>query len=640
MPSEENPTFEQFLNEWMNDILEKNPSPLLLGQMFARKLLVQSKELDPESMDILVLDGSGDGGIDVAYLARPDANEDETVQEAGDSWFLLQGKYGTSFVGKETVIQESDKFFNSFNMKANRTRLSEEARKLFDRLDNFVKKSDPKSDALVWLFGSDRALSEEEVVTLNEVRDKGRKLLGPLFNADSISVESIYNRQREEQPVSNDLIIPLNGNLVGASGKVEGDLLVGSVPLLNIYDFLKTYREKTGDLDMLYEKNVRKFLGTRRKVNRAIRETLNKTPNLFGLYNNGITIVASDFTNGTSNGSFKLSNPFVVNGCQTTKVLWEVFQQTIESGGSAETPEYNQWYERVKEGVVLTKVVKVGSAGEGALRDITRYTNSQTSVTEKDFIALDQGFQQWSSIMRDKYNIFLEIQRGGWDSQKARQKNNPNAKPYYVEYANAFDLIKVYSAGWLKEAGTAYGKNSPFAPTGYIFRRLTESESEKISVDDLYAAFRLKKKADEIGFGRGTQLSRRQTRYLFYLIVIHLLRSVLLFKGVTSNDKEVTKALLKMGENSDALKVLLETSLNLIDEYVNEGEGDTIFKEPGYRNGGNDLHSFLRSGQIGKSKEESPILMTLMSSYEIYMSRSIAGQRPIRETIWDAISSE
>ncbi|MEM0136465.1 MAG: AIPR family protein [Thermoplasmatales archaeon] len=641
MSTDEEPTFQQFLEEWMADILADDPPTLLLGQRFAKKVLVQTKELDPESMDLMVLDGSGDGGIDVAYLARADTVDEEDETERGDIWYLVQGKYGTSFSGKETIIAESNKFFDSFAMKGNRNRLSQDAKNFFVRLDNFYAKADPKKDALVWLIATDRTLNEDEMATLNEVREKGRKLLGSFFDADTISVESVYNRQKDEHSASKELVVSLSGNLVGTSGKVEGDLLVGSVPLLNIYEFLKAFRWKTGDLDMLYEKNVRKFLGTRRKVNKAIKNTLEKTPNLFGLYNNGITIVASDISIHDSM-SLLLTNPYIVNGCQTTKILWEVFQQTLESGGSVETEEYNKWLDKVKKGVVLTKVVKVGSAGETALSDITRYTNSQTSVSEKDFIALDQGFQNWASVMRDRYGIFLEIQRGGWDSQRAKQKNNPNVKPYYNKFANAFDLIKVYSAGWLREAGTAYGKNGPFAPSGYIFRRLTEPGNEKndqVSVEDLFAAFRLKNEADKIGFGRGAQYSRRQTRYLFYLVLIQLLKSVLVFKGVSSTKKDVTEAFLKVVDEPEALKGLVETALNLIDEYVSESEGDNIFKEPGYKNVGNDLHAFLRSGQIGKTKEESPILLSLLAEYERYMGRSGAEQRSIRETLWDCIQS-
>lgn len=642
MSTDEALDFNSFLHEWMSDLLLDNPSTLLLGQRFAKKVLVQAKDLDPDSLDMRVLDGSGDGGIDVAYIARGDeAEEEEDKMDRGDNWYLIQGKYGTSFAGNETIITESNKFFDSFAMKVNRTKLSEDAKNLFNTLDNFVKKADPKKDALTWIIATEETLSESEMSTLNEVREKGRKLLGGIFNAESISVESIFNKQQDEQSTSRELVIPLRGNLVGTSGKVEGDLLVGSVTLLHMYEFLKTFRSKTGDLDMLYEKNVRKFLGTRRKVNKAIRGTLENTPNLFGLYNNGITIVVSDLSKDSSN-ILLLTNPFVVNGCQTTKIIWEVFQQTLESGGSSENLEYKKWLDKVNEGVVLTKIVKVGTAGDSSLSDITRYTNSQTSVLEKDFIALDQGFQNWASLMRDRYNIFLEIQRGGWESQRAKQKNKPDSVPRFDEYVNAFDLIKIYSAGWLKEVGTAYGKNGPFAPSGYIFRRLTEpgnERNEQISVEDLYAAYRLKKEADKIGFGRGAQVSRRQTRYLFYFTVIQLLRSVLVFEGSQSTNREVTSAFIKVVDNPEALKGLLDAALSLIDEYVNHSEGDNIFKEPGYKNSGSDLHTFLRSGQLGKNKDESPILLSLLAEYERYMGRTIGGQLSIRETLWDCIKS-
>lgn len=642
MSTDEALDFNSFLHEWMSDLLLDKPSTLLLGQRFAKKVLVQAKDLDPDSLDMRVLDGSGDGGIDVAYIARGDeAEEEEDKMDRGDNWYLIQGKYGTSFAGNETIITESNKFFDSFAMKVNRTKLSEDAKNLFNTLDNFVKKADPKKDALTWIIATEETLNESEMSTLNEVREKGRKLLGGIFNAESISVESIFNKQQDEQSTSRELVIPLRGNLVGTSGKVEGDLLVGSVTLLHMYEFLKTFRSKTGDLDMLYEKNVRKFLGTRRKVNKAIRGTLENTPNLFGLYNNGITIVVSDLSKNSSN-ILLLTNPFVVNGCQTTKIIWEVFQQTLESGGSSENLEYKKWLDKVNEGVVLTKIVKVGTAGDSSLSDITRYTNSQTSVLEKDFIALDQGFQNWASLMRDRYNIFLEIQRGGWESQRAKQKNKPDSVPRFDEYVNAFDLIKIYSAGWLKEVGTAYGKNGPFAPSGYIFRRLTEpgnERNEQISVEDLYAAYRLKKEADKIGFGRGAQVSRRQTRYLFYFTVIQLLRSVLVFKGSQSTNREVTSAFIKVVDNPEALKGLLDAALSLIDEYVNHSEGDNIFKEPGYKNSGSDLHTFLRSGQLGKNKDESPILLSLLAEYERYMGRTIGGQLSIRETLWDCIKS-
>jgi len=69
--------------------------------------------------------------------------------------------------------------------------------------------------------------------------------------------------------------------------------------------------------------------------------------------------------------------------------------------------------------------------------------------------------------MAERYGVYLEIQRGGWDSRRALQKQHPDLRQF-SQMANAFDLLKVYGAGWLGEAGVAFGKNPPFLPNGAI----------------------------------------------------------------------------------------------------------------------------------------------------------------------------
>ena len=105
--------------------------------------------------------------------------------------------------------------------------------------------------------------------------------------------------------------------------------------------------------------------------------------------------------------------------------------------------------------------------------------------------------------MAEHYNVFLETQRGSWDAQCARQKQKPNSKPKFDTYANAFDLLKVYAAGWFGEAGTAWGKNGAFLPpSGAIFKRImdTISTNEPFGINDFYAAYQLQTAANAIKF--------------------------------------------------------------------------------------------------------------------------------------------
>src|SRR5690606_17049938 len=132
-------------------------------------------------------------------------------------------------------------------------------------------------------------------------------------------------------------------------------------------------------------------------------------------------------------------------------------------------------------------------------------------VREKDFLALSNDFRSWQAGMAERYDIYLEIQRGGWDSQRAFQNSNP-ASRQFQHHVNAADLIKVFGAGWLGEAGTAFGQNPPFLPEGTIFKRIVapaEDGQSPFGIEDLYAAYLLQEAADAYGFGRGGQVSRR-----------------------------------------------------------------------------------------------------------------------------------
>ena len=309
------------------------------------------------------------------------------------------------------------------------------------------------------MFAAEDALSNEQRRALEDVKAMGRSRLGSIFDVEAVSLETIFKRLQEEaSDGGGKLCVHLKSNLV-ESGPV---LLVGSTALTALFDFLKLYKKATQDLDQLYERNVRRFLGGRGKVNKAMQATLRKSPEQFGLFNNGITITVTNFI--PNDGGFDLIEPYVVNGCQTTRTIWEVCQQELEAGGTGTNDTLEAWKKRFLQGVVVTKIVKVGTHGEPLLQEITRYTNSQNAVKEKDFLTLTSDFRSWANQMEEEHNVFLEVQRGSWESRRALQKQRPEIKQF-THAANAFDLLKIYGAGWFGEAGNAYGRNAAFLPT-------------------------------------------------------------------------------------------------------------------------------------------------------------------------------
>lgn len=94
-----------------------------------------------------------------------------------------------------------------------------------------------------------------------------------------------------------------------------------------------------------------------------------------------------------------------MNGCQTTRTIWEVCQQRLEAGGTGTNSALEDWRERAGHGVVVTKVVKVGVDGEDLLQAITRYTNTQNAIRERDFLALTSDFKTWANQMAGRYGV-------------------------------------------------------------------------------------------------------------------------------------------------------------------------------------------------------------------------------------------
>lgn len=78
---------------------------------------------------------------------------------------------------------------------------------------------------------------------------------------------------------------------------------------------------ETGKLKPLFYDNVRDFLGLDEEVNKKINQTIvDKQFSMFQLLNNGITIIAED--NKGRGDKFSLVNSQVVNGCQTSNILF------------------------------------------------------------------------------------------------------------------------------------------------------------------------------------------------------------------------------------------------------------------------------------------------------------------------------
>lgn len=609
-------TFEEFEVQWLEEIETGSPSTTKKGHRFAQKILRDWLELDSDTAEIIYCDGAGDGGIDAAIFI-PRASE-EGVE--GDAWMLVQGKYGSAFNGTDTLFTEANKVFDTLEGK--RENLSSLAGQVVKRIQQFLSQLGPK-DRLEYVVATNRRLSRDEYDNLEAVKNIGQEKFGKHFHVEEVSIQTIYNKLAEIDGKGAVLKVPLK-TTIASSG---GNLHVGATKLADMFAFMQAYKSSSGDLDMLYDKNVRKFLGHRRKVNKGIEHTIENYPERFGLYNNGITIVAEE-VQSDANDVLVLSNPYVVNGCQTTRSIHLVLQQKLNAGGKgSSTSAHQQWLAKLDQAVVVTKIVVVGSGGEELLTETTRFTNSQNAVSDKDFISLEANFRNWAPVFNSRYGVFLEIQRGAWEARKGWQKQNPLAQPQYESSTYAFDLLKIYGAGWLAEPGAALGSNSSFAPGGIMFKHI--SSLPGFGIEDLYAAYLLQQLADGYKFGRSSEKpSRGLTRFLFCMAAVDLVRNILLEQQLPGGNAEISHAIVKL-HDADLLQEVGQEAVGLIDDYFQQGSEDSIFNEPGFHH---EARVFLMSEKLGKDDQHSRGLKTQMALARKNFRKNAAIER-IRQTV-------
>ncbi|MBE0545175.1 MAG: hypothetical protein IH623_27880 [Verrucomicrobia bacterium] len=169
-----------------------------------------------------------------------------------------------------------------------------------------------------------------------------------------------------------------------------------------------------------------------------------------------------------------------------------------------------------------------------------------------------------------------------------------------------------------------------------------EGGDEPFAVDDLYAAYRLMEAAEKYKFGRtADHPSRRLTKFLYYLVVVKLLKDALIRANNTQpKPKDITRAILKLFDpkSEQALNELLDTAIEVIDEYLTQGAEDSAFNEPSYQNTFNgNLNTYIKWEQLGKTEEASPRFQSLVSAYCRTLGRPTGGKPSPRDLITAAI---
>lgn len=193
---------------------------------------------------------------------------------------------------------------------------------------------------------------------------------------DSLRLSTIYKEIRNA--ITREIVIPKS---IAFPPEISGIVkaIIGLVP---INEYMKLITDEEGILlQGLFYDNVRSYLGEN-PVNIEILETL-KNPDRyiqFPILNNGVTIVAKSLIQ--SGDKFTLSDYQIVNGCQTSNVLYKCRDD-------------------IKEDMFVP--VKIIHSEDGNLiNDVIRSTNRQTQVLDEAF----ESLKEFHKSLQDYYNTY------------------------------------------------------------------------------------------------------------------------------------------------------------------------------------------------------------------------------------------
>lgn len=452
--------FAQNIHDSIREYAESGKSEVEKGNNFLQWVLTRVFEATEDDATDAIVDGPNDLGID-AYL--PVDFSEGTIR-------LFQSKYGTSH-SMEAIAK-----------------FKEDVRNLQNR---DITKMRPELAHLVTQIREKNLKIECVYVTDQKVEYQNQEYF-EVYDIDTI-IQRLWDRIKKPA-AGKKATIRLESKL-----RYQNTIL-GILKLRELTNFV------TKNRDYVFESNIRQWMQFKTTVNKGIRETLQESPNKFFYYNNGITIVVSEFEELEDN-SLLLHAPQIVNGAQTSNSILDHAKRTHNLDGSI-------------------TVTIIRAADEQDQNNITKYRNSQNSVRGKDLVSL-MDFHKSIKSQMENLGYFYEIQAGSFDAKTKSQQSEFRGDQTYDHYLPdnhkkvivAKDAIQAFVAGIEQRPAEAYSSPAQFLPRG---SKYDEVFNEKLKDDCkllLYPYLVKEYVKKELNYGKKGGHKTKRYATLFYVAI-------------------------------------------------------------------------------------------------------------------------
>lgn len=303
-------------------------------------------------------------------------------------------------------------------------------------------------------------------------------------------------------------------------------------------EFKKILIDNNGNIQNLFDDNIRDFQGVKNVVNDSINLTLNSDhPDLFSVLNNGITIVANTIT--VSGNKFTITDYQIVNGCQTSNILYK-----------------NKNIKDIDDINIPLKII--ATTDEDVKSKITVSTNNQTAVKKEQLTAMSdfqKNLQHFYNAISGDGKLFYERRAKEYNS------NNNIIKRKIITIPNQ---IKSFSA--------MFNQNPHLVTTylGKLIEKIGDPGSKIFEQDHQFIPYYMAGLAlyrlDSL-FNNGT-IDNRYKKVRFYLLMlVPLIATKLDFPPLNSLKKcdKFCNPIIQKLNNIETCSTIFKTAKKIID---------------------------------------------------------------------------
>lgn len=338
--------------------IKLNENMFLSRGLAAYSVLISTGCSPNEAWDSLT-DGGDDNGIDAIFYHEDSAK-----------LFLVQSKWIHSGNG-EPDNSSIKKFVSGINLLTS-LEFEEFNEKIKNREEEIIQALENPSINIVAIivYSGSSDLSRHSQTDLD-------RLLNELNDTSDVFSWKQLDQGKLHASLVSSYASPINLEIrLNNWGKVDEPHLAyyGQIPGPVLAEMWKSYGDK------VVARNLRGPLGTT-DVNEEIRYSLDKNPELFWYFNNGVTATAKSVQKLAVNGAkkdygiFKCDDISIVNGAQTMSSIGEFVKKNPTKS--------------IEDCTVHFRVISISDGGSEFGNDVTRTNNRQNKIESRDFVSQD-----------------------------------------------------------------------------------------------------------------------------------------------------------------------------------------------------------------------------------------------------------